>query len=906
MTWQKRDRWYSASGQSRSHAMANERSGGSRRLISLIIMLVLVVMLIQQTSDTGKVAQVAHSIGLLPKPSVGTPTKDSPKKTSLVLPSDLAVAGGNASTQEVVSKDSELAFESVMLTAADSQVHRFAQFFGALFSKASPSVIDSLVRKVTFVAGAPSTSESATRSDTDDSPAPASPATPKPTAEPLQAVSEWLTGANITVDQWLEIDPANQQLADFRTQLQAGTSWLSASTSTSVAEPPELLKRSLALALDRRVLRHVVDSSPWKTTERVAFLRSWLRVDILQEQLRSSGLLRSQLPLLDTAQLSSQADFYRGKPIRFRGTIVRIDANGSITDPVLQRREYFIVWIRPDESSNQPVCVYVDSDNAIPISELSIDTNVEIAGTFFKRLAYASQRGGDVAPLLLAAEMKPLRLSSESTDKPANVSESSIFAQLYSQSLSFNDWSVPVDLDTPQSLLDQQLAPALRKFANLLVAASPSDLHNQPEAFASLFELDRCAPEIDTILSSNRSWSADEQVSLRKVRGIITQVQKVAIDTASLPSYQAAELFRCTLSKPVDCQKSDEKLGAEQVDVIVEQIPAAWHKVSSVVQPCEISGAWFTPNSNGDPAARPVMLAHAVDWINAEQVNLEKTEPKLTSWQQSLLKMGWNLRWNDSLKELHNKPLSQSDTQAYYRLLGLAYRSQQSKMFGLTDGIPILDVIKFPNNHNMDRTSMQAKIVRVTKVNVDDPEQSRLLGSGSYYQMDAFADIGQTSIQMRNSSGGDPVVFDREFPVTLVSIEAPSWLLSQSESTATETVWYPRTHVQVSGWFYRFWSYKTEQLSSSSVDTQRQVTPLIAIDAISFGTPNRPGSSDSTANGNISLTTIGTALFGLAAICWFAFRFTKKSRLKSFSVTRTNSFGNSPVSRFTDDADASR
>lgn len=879
MNWQKRDRWYSASGQSRSRTMAMERSGGSRRLISLIILLVLVVLLIQQTSDKGKVEQLAHSIGLLPKRSIGGEEKSQPLHAALILPNDLF----NASADQTPSNSG--AFESVMLIAADSEVHRYTQFWGALFSSASPQVIDQLVRKRTFLQQTPIAPSTPPDASAEIQPTEQS----SLASEAWESVTQWLPGAEKSVDQWLEIDPNDEQLKSFREELRRAASWFAVSAKTGPDVNSTPLMRSLSLALDRRVLRQVVDNSPWKTTERVAFLRSWIRIDDLQQAFKGSELLRSQLPVVDIAQLMSQGDFYRGKPIRFRGRVARVDANGTINDSDLKRREYQIVWVRPNESSNQPVCIYVSSSNSNPQSVFKVDTEVEMTGMFFKRLAYASQRGGDVAPLLLAAELKVVDSSHGSAGASGRVSESSAFAQLYSKSLSYEDWIVPVDLDKPAKLLDQQLAPSLIKMTSITDQASPKELCNRPEVFASLFELERCSPEIDIVLAAKRPWVAGDGAELRKIKGIVSKVDRIAIDTSTLPSFQATHLFRCTLSNPVDCQQPSRKVPSDRIDVIVQHVPKSWDIESELVQPCEVAGAIFKASNASDSSVPSVMLATKLDWVLSGQMELAATKPQLSGWQQRLLEMGWNLTWNDQLKELHNKPLSQSDSSAYYRLLEIANRSQKSKTFGVTDGVPILDVIKMPGQHNLDRTSMQAKIVRVSKVNVDDPAQSKLLGANSYYQMDAFADIGQTSIQMRNSSGGEPIVFDREFPVTLVCLEAPEWLLGTAESSPSETVWYPRTHVEVSGWFYRFWSYKTEQLSSSANDSQRQVTPLIAIDAISFGTPDRPGVAKSTGGFGNQLTTIGTALFGILAICWFVFGRPKKSRLKSFSLSHLTS-----------------
>jgi hypothetical protein len=167
---------------------------------------------------------------------------------------------------------------------------------------------------------------------------------------------------------------------------------------------------------------------------------------------------------------------------------------------------------------------------------------------------------------------------------------------------------------------------------------------------------------------------------------------------------------------------------------------------------------------------------------------------------------------------------------------------------------------------------------------VETADQSNVLGSDQYYQLDCMADIGNRTYEMSNPSedgkeSKDPIIYRKEYPVTCVMIELPIWLAATSKTTSAdfrsedEQVWYPRIRANANGWFYRYWSYKTLEVSQTMGDKQRQIGPLMILDSLNEGLTTSDGAVDKAigTNESKSLNTMSMVIgiVGAIAIWWF-------------------------------------
>ena len=121
----------------------------------------------------------------------------------------------------------------------------------------------------------------------------------------------------------------------------------------------------------------------------------------------------------------------------------------------------------------------------------------------------------------------------------------------------------------------------------------------------------------------------------------------------------------------------------------------------------------------------------------------------------------------------------------------------------------------------------------VVKVNVDEVQAS------SYYQFNGFLNIGNRQIRYQLASdgqGGEVVNFDREFPVTLLMKQPPKEWIPSKVQQGTELSWEVGKFVEVEGFFYRLWSYRSELLDSKKSNA-RQAAPLVLATSLELAPP---------------------------------------------------------------------
>ena len=180
----------------------------------------------------------------------------------------------------------------------------------------------------------------------------------------------------------------------------------------------------------------------------------------------------------------------------------------------------------------------------------------------------------------------------------------------------------------------------------------------------------------------------------------------------------------------------------------------------------------------------------------------------------------------------------------------------------------------------MERVAMNMRIVRVTRVQLDNPAEIAMLGSDQYFQLDTMADIGDRTYEIKTES--ESIVYHREYPVTCVAVELPSWLINmdansnRDAASRNEQVWYPRLKSNASGWFYRFWSYKTQETSQSLGENRKQVGPLIVLDHLALGNTTMQSEQQGVGEGTANTATIVIGVLGTLGIWWFVRRSTAK------------------------------
>lgn len=895
----KRDRWYSMDGQNRSRYQASENSRGTRKIISLIILLGLVLILIQQTSDPQKVGQVATAIGLLPTPNSEEQTdkENQAASNNLQSPPRLDSLDGASLT------DREYVFEKIALQTTNPTIDAFADIWKAVLHLIPPANLQKIAR-VAF-SNPPSTELTPSDSiPTDFS----------------NVVQSWSEETRAQLDMWIKIETENTISLNQPTPtgdsvlLRFTTLFHKWSKPWEVPAPdssdPDLedwrsFQRGFQLALDRALLESIEDNSPWRSNERIPFLRSWQRITVLRNALASGVTGPAQIPKVEVSQLMSLADSLRCSPIRFLGTIARVDPMDSIREPGFETTEYEIFWLRPDDMSQQPVKVYAPRGNLDHGIELAEKKQVMICGFFFKRFAYAAQRGPDVAPMLMAAYVGP-------TTAVASNPSTSLLPFHSTRSRQVPAWMPPIDLSKPYGLAKDRLASSMSGVFMDNVDLASLSLRDDMEVVRPLLAVTTLSPEIRLLTRSRSSWPVSDRGSIARIIGMVNRVEPIALvpEFASLLDREVA--YRCRITATLPDGSSRNAI------LLCASVPNAWRTASagttnSLLQPFLADGLLLS-DETGSPL---LMWSKSPQWIAPADLPVESTpslnslRPEIASPHWFLMQKQWDLSWIDTIQKMQAEPiqpLSPVEHEPLFTLIRLAKqnpytdaptsssRSTTLSISGILDKLRPANKSKTPSEKALEskqrsaleRVSMEARIVRVTMVPIKEPDQMEMLGADHYYQLDVMADVGNRSYEIKTET--DPIVYHKEYPVTCVMADLPDWLQNSesvgpeqsSTSTSTQAIaqtWYPRKKAILDGWFYRFWKYKTLEMSQAIGDRGRQIGPLVVIDSLHHP-KSEPLASKSQPFGNNTLSILISAL-GVGAIWWFVRkRLASKPRLK--------------------------
>lgn len=223
------------------------------------------------------------------------------------------------------------------------------------------------------------------------------------------ALSRWQSGRSIeqlptSVDAVLtRLDSlqglSNQQRLAWKAMIGTILSGSQASSHRSPGDPTTVDRSRLAAllaALDDAAASRVVDGSVWRSGDFDLFYRYLDQA----ETLPAAGVATSGvLPLLQ------QPDVFRNQLVRISGTVARTERIEARENPY-GIDDYWQLWIRPADGADRPLVAVVPAVPTLiaavgPEAVNEQGPRVAIVGWFFKRLAYQSALGADLAPVVI-------------------------------------------------------------------------------------------------------------------------------------------------------------------------------------------------------------------------------------------------------------------------------------------------------------------------------------------------------------------------------------------------------------------------------------------------------------------------------------------------------------------------
>lgn len=146
-------------------------------------------------------------------------------------------------------------------------------------------------------------------------------------------------------------------------------------------------------------LNRVRDDTVFRGAEEEAWFQIWMT-------LRSSdmrSLSQAAARRVSFTELFGQPRSYRGRLVRFRGTLHRLE---KLTAPAndYDIKDYWQGWLEPEGGPVSPIVVYfLRLPEGMPHG-MKISEPVDVVGYFFKRWAYAATDTVRIAPLVLCLE----------------------------------------------------------------------------------------------------------------------------------------------------------------------------------------------------------------------------------------------------------------------------------------------------------------------------------------------------------------------------------------------------------------------------------------------------------------------------------------------------------------------
>ncbi len=856
-------------GQRQISSRAHTQSAGMRRVIGLAVLLALVIICMVKMQDRSNYEPMFRAVGLLPD------TKSS-------LNDQIGLEFGS----DTISKR-KLAGEKLFVQFPDLPI------WYALLDQSSK---EQLLQLTLALFGTKSSGDSTAISDDGVS------REDEQSRQPTK-LADWFAKIDSTILEWESAgeslpDIERTRLSNFKSQWQSLKQVLDSkgtekSSSTVLADSSEPSQKSflssLQIAVDRKLLDNVVDSATWRSTESLTFARTLQRAKSVRASLELNATniasMLTTLPTVDIPLLTRQMPSLRGSLVRIEGSVRRADARPITKLSRIGESSYHVLWLKPTFGSTVPFCVYLISENSEDANPLSVDEDqvIEFAALPLKRLAYASESGIQVAPVLVAIGYNKLTSnSSANTTTLANalatkIADDPLLSGVADKSNILSAWKSPTELVAQIQLLETLLLKPIESFSRSRGKSSfeskdgddPSLENSLESPFLSRDELVAAAQicsgvgRLKNVLTAE-SFNATMSVNVKMMSRdcMVKAVQPIVLPSAIADGLNQKFLFRLTTQSLTP--------GTPDESVLVLSVPDSWEKIAGIggdiFQPANIKALVLT--SSGDTT---IGFTDRVEWVfpsSLKQDVFAALQPPVSTTLGAIASNGWDLSRLDEVRNSQKKPLGPDEAEAFFRFINATADLPKSEP---NSSITVVDCLRDPEKNFASEVEANIQSVKITRIKLNRLIDQVALGSDQYFEINALADIGNQSIRLVAKPGDDPLIFTGEFPVTLVSKDIPSELLpneivDRSNGDLESESWFQSAAIQFRGRFYRLWAFETTQ-TDAMPGRGRQVAPLIMC------TSMKALKVDDAADSNWIINTTFTIICVLVLIAWATAKF---------------------------------
>jgi hypothetical protein len=343
------------------------------------------------------------------------------------------------------------------------------------------------------------------------------------------------------------------------------------------------------------------------------------------------------------------------------------------------------------------------------------------------------------------------------------------------------------------------------------IAVGPPSEQATRNAARLLWAIDRLPVTIvDRFSTDGRSIGSN-------IRFVRDQGRVTRLDAVTVPP-DLADVIETDLVYRLDLQTNEG-----MIRVLASDAPVAWgNQKQQLNEPIEVTG--LRVGREGDQ----VIFARTLRWTPGLRPEGDGESAWPLGWRL-LGDRGFNCALLSGLARRSRGPLVADDRDTFYGMLDAADQVAVRADVPAADRIQVADLLRNSRDLIGRWIRIDLETARLNRVIVSDAETRQILGADFYWQIDAFANLDRVRVQLQAvDPGGEDLVFENRFPVSVAMVRLPDWLREKTESQrgARQRVdsMMVSDAVTVDAFFYRLWSYESEFATSRG---GRQVAPLL-------------------------------------------------------------------------------
>ena len=336
-----------------------------------------------------------------------------------------------------------------------------------------------------------------------------------------------------------------------------------------------------------------------------------------------------------------------------------------------------------------------------------------------------------------------------------------------------------------------------------------------------------------------------------RIAGHISDFKQVALLPEQKQLLEYPHFYRITL------QSTNDK---PTVVICTRNIPQAWIDKNVLGQYCHADGLLLQSGPAQDGNNQLIFAAQQIAW-HPESVS---DELGINRHHLLLSQLGMDAGLFENIKQLNRQPLLAKDRESFYQMLAACnHPAFQDLPSNQSAAIDLVALLKESTSFHGQLTAFRGHARQISRVAVEDSDIRTRFGIDHYYQIDVFLPLGDVSIHLGNTQQGDSgPVFKNSFPATVCVRTLPPSLQHVTDKLNNRSVEIEALNEQfeVTGFFYRLWSYRSEYMSQ--FDTrQRQFAPMFIANSL------QQIDHDSTSDPIIGLIAGGLFILGIG-ITW--------------------------------------